>query len=989
MIRKFEIISKACIITFILLTVTFSGLANEENIQNSIIDPVDSLPDEQGCMLVVTYDDFYNEMLPFVEWKNMKGIPTEIVNVSEFGDTNISIKESIINYYNNHDLAFVLLVGNSSQVPTFSIPINVMAHVDIAASDVNYSLLDGPEDMIPNFYIGRFPADNSIDVLNMVEKSINYEKYPKMYYQNPQQDLNKKAVVGIGTGVFNRNHIWDAIDELKETEIFYEIDNFTAPFINAHLFPDILESKINEGRGLVMYYGHSPWDLWRFQYFNNEGTDYLTADDFTIENVNNLNNVDMHPVIFSSSCFTTDFTNESHECLGGAFLKAFNNSDGKPTGAVAYVGHTSFELISTGTLLEITDNLIETSYELVNGAKKSIGGISFRASVSTGRRNDLITWNVFGDPSLQIRTSGALPQGYIRGEYDKVLPIGSTQFKIKVYNQTEVPIEGALCALSKDGNLLGCMYSDDNGEALLTFDPIMFESVESGPVGELDLVITAFNRETVLEKITVPSDPLCENGDMLVITHDDFYNAMKPLIQWKNQKGIRTSMVKLSKIPRAVGVDLNVSIHNYIKNIYNQLKDEGKILSYVLLVGDIEKVPSFINQFDIPPTGAIGACDQMYSYLIGDDNYPDVIVGRFPADNNDHIRTLVQRTIAYEKNPIGGDWYRTAAVAAGNHWNGWDHPAEMNDIFKKLLTYPRTYDGNDITRLYAGDTYSHPDDLRDILNEGVSLLSYFGHGSYDRWCFYMPPGGEDDFTINNINQLTNAYKLPIILQVACDTGDFVTDECFAEAWLHATDEDGDPTGAIAVCMPTVPVASGQVALQEAIDLITERSYHLKTTYGSIVLNAISYMLYHNNDIEAAKAYHIFGDPSLQIRNDIPREIFVDCQSLIPSGQQELTVRVTGFNMNPVEGASCAVSYNNPLSQHQQDVILLGVGYTDENGEASISLNIPRYNRFRDIPQIRNLDIVVMGYNKIPYFGKISIKNPLQADPGSYMHRIHI
>ncbi|MGF3555023.1 MAG: C25 family peptidase propeptide domain-containing protein, partial [Thermoplasmatota archaeon] len=34
--------------------------------------------EEQGNMLIITYDAFWNEMLPFYEWKILKGIPTEM-----------------------------------------------------------------------------------------------------------------------------------------------------------------------------------------------------------------------------------------------------------------------------------------------------------------------------------------------------------------------------------------------------------------------------------------------------------------------------------------------------------------------------------------------------------------------------------------------------------------------------------------------------------------------------------------------------------------------------------------------------------------------------------------------------------------------------------------------------------------------------------------------------------------------------------------------
>jgi hypothetical protein len=75
---------------------------------------------EGGGMLVISYDSFMDEMEPFVEWKNQKGIPAEMVPVSEAGSTPEAIRNYIRNYYNQHDLGYVLLVGEAPQVPTFS-----------------------------------------------------------------------------------------------------------------------------------------------------------------------------------------------------------------------------------------------------------------------------------------------------------------------------------------------------------------------------------------------------------------------------------------------------------------------------------------------------------------------------------------------------------------------------------------------------------------------------------------------------------------------------------------------------------------------------------------------------------------------------------------------------------------------------------------------------------------------------------------------------
>ncbi|MCP4631296.1 MAG: hypothetical protein GY855_00100, partial [candidate division Zixibacteria bacterium] len=49
-----------------------------------------TLVPETGEMLIITYDSYYNNMLPFAEWKNQKGIKTTMVNVSSIGNNESS-----------------------------------------------------------------------------------------------------------------------------------------------------------------------------------------------------------------------------------------------------------------------------------------------------------------------------------------------------------------------------------------------------------------------------------------------------------------------------------------------------------------------------------------------------------------------------------------------------------------------------------------------------------------------------------------------------------------------------------------------------------------------------------------------------------------------------------------------------------------------------------------------------------------------------------
>ncbi|MCK5458967.1 MAG: hypothetical protein KAI20_03690, partial [Thermoplasmatales archaeon] len=92
---------------------------------------------EQGNMLIIVYDDFWDSMLPFVNWKNMKGIPSEMVKVSEIGNAN-AIKLYIEQYYADNGLTFVLLVGDAYEVPSL-----YTSPYTYGASDPSYSYIVG------------------------------------------------------------------------------------------------------------------------------------------------------------------------------------------------------------------------------------------------------------------------------------------------------------------------------------------------------------------------------------------------------------------------------------------------------------------------------------------------------------------------------------------------------------------------------------------------------------------------------------------------------------------------------------------------------------------------------------------------------------------------------------------------------------------------------------------------------------------------------
>ena len=130
-----------------------------------------------------------------------------------------------------------------------------------------------------------------------------------------------------------------------------------------------------------------------------------------------------------------------------------------------------------------------------------------------------------------------------------------------------------------------------------------------------------------------------EDGTLLIICYGPFMETMQPLVDWKNKKGTFTEMVDVADIGD------NDAIKSYVEDYYY---DYG--LTFLLLVGDIDQIPS--PRFS-EGAGSNSPADPSYGFIVGNDYYPDVFVGRFSAENTTHVETMVNRTLQYERYPDG------------------------------------------------------------------------------------------------------------------------------------------------------------------------------------------------------------------------------------------------------------------------------------------------------------------------------------------------
>ena len=369
--------------------------------------------------------------------------------------------------------------------------------------------------------------------------------------------------------------------------------------------------------------------------------------------------------------------------------------------------------------------------------------------------------------------------------------------------------------------------------------------------------------------------PVEEYGNILVISYGAFMSAVEPWVEWKKQVGYPVEMVDVATIGNST------AIKTFIADYYNT-----KGLTFVLLVGDAAQVPT--------SSTSAGDSDNNYSYVVGNDHYPDLFIGRFSAENIDQVNTQVERTLTYEQDPpTDVDWFTICTGIASNQGPGddgeYDYQHIRNIQDNKLIPWTYTYgnelfDGSQGGNDEAGNPT--PSQVAADVNAGTSVINYTGHGSNTSW-------GSSGFSNSDVNNLVNDNKLPFVFSVACVNGNFVGTTCFAEAWLRATN-NGTPTGAIAFLGSTInqswnPPMCGQDEMNDVMAETYANNY--KRTFGAITMHGCMLMNdeYGGGGDEMTDTWTCFGDPSVMVRTAMPQTMTVTHDPVILLGVDEFTV----------------------------------------------------------------------------------------------------
>jgi hypothetical protein len=404
---------------------------------------------------------------------------------------------------------------------------------------------------------------------------------------------------------------------------------------------------------------------------------------------------------------------------------------------------------------------------------------------------------------------------------------------------------------------------------------------------------------------------------ILIITPDAYESYLESYVQWKEETGILTTLVKFSDIaPNPT----NTQIRDFI---YNEYVNSEHPPDYFLAIGDAGVFPV---KYTYDNSGYPGSYAND-NYYVTMDGVNEIFGARLPIQNTFQIETMLYKIVNYEENPFTLDpfWLKSAIMVGDNQFPS--QAQTKHRVRENLLAYGYGHVDSIYAKNYSS-SYTISTDITNAVNEGRGIVNYRGRGWSSGWsCSFGYI-----YTTSQVSGLNNLRKTPIVTSVGCGVAKFDENNCFGEQWLR----NGTPTaekGAVSFFGPTWNTHTRHNnKLDRGIyyGLIDEGL----TTFGEATTRG-KYIMYDicgpsDTTVTQMNEYLVLGDPALLVRTRNPQYLTVIHPTTVPLGNNVLWITVYDNSGMVKDAFVCA----------RMDSFFHVSRHTDEMGRVGIPINPP-------------------------------------------------
>ena len=423
---------------------------------------------------------------------------------------------------------------------------------------------------------------------------------------------------------------------------------------------------------------------------------------------------------------------------------------------------------------------------------------------------------------------------------------------------------------------------------------------------------------------------------ILYIYNSSALSYLQPLLDWKREKG----HLVYTATQANMSLTNSGSVKSYIQGAFDNW-DLPPV--HVVLVGD----PSSCSLGTVAASNGTG--DHDYACLAGGDILGDLFVGRMSIDGASQLQNVINKQLSYERSPFYTDlsWFNSAhLVADSNSGSGWS-TAFISENIRYLL---ETDGFTNVTDCYAHEGCTNEvTSIANAFNNGILYFNYRGYQYMNGW------------SNSYSNSLNNNLMVPFVVNITCNTGDFINGTGLTEGFYRAGTV-GSPRGAVAAvgtatsgtntrCNNVVDVGVfGGIfnhGLTTAGAALFNGKYDLWQSYQAVAPNLVDNFSWWNN---------LMGDASLQLWTGLPQQIVVSHPGTLPPGATLLPASVT-LSGQPLANARVCIYQNSGIQVR---------ALTDANGEVMLPLEHQL--------AAGSATLTVSGEDIFPYQGTVSVSS---------------
>lgn len=469
--------------------------------------------------LIITPESFAAHFQPLVADYQSRGMSVAVLSIEQIStdysgvDLQEKIRNSIIDYYQNHDVLYVLLGGDVEHVPHRGFYCEVQSSSvyedENIPADLYYMALDGTwndnenslwgeigeDDLLPEVALSRMPFSSVTDLANMINKTLSYSNHPVL------GELTSPLLAG--EHLYDDPLTWGAqyLDLIHGT---HDDHGYTTSGIpEEHPFETMYDrdqswnasdliAEINSGHPFIHHVGHS----------NSDYAMRLYNSDITTSNFDPVDGVSHNfPIIYTHGCICGAF--DDSDCIAEHMLQIDRF-------AVAFIGNSRYGWFNEGQTEGPSQHLHR---EFVNALYANkvhalaeahlISKIQTAGWVEADGQHEYgaIRWvfydcNALGAPALPMWTNE--PRAI------SIEPVSAIHYGVNAlgFAVTEDgnPAENVNLAIELDGVVIGSGSTNENGIVQIQLTNILANAEQIG------IVYSGYNilKDTVYEDITAP-----------------------------------------------------------------------------------------------------------------------------------------------------------------------------------------------------------------------------------------------------------------------------------------------------------------------------------------------------------------------------------------------------------------------------------------------------------------------------------------------------